>query len=368
MKQTFFTLIALLMATALQAQIRVVDIRDNIGVQAASVYDAHNNLLGLTNPKGLLPDTKGAKEIMVRHISYDVVKVKLGDVKDGMIKLTPREVPIDEFVVMAPKHTREKVDGYYRVYTSGGNDSVNTNVIEEGWVQWMLPLNSKDKTVSPKIMKVCKYEQRKDSNGESYEMHQKSDDTYNLLALFYLDLTTGSVRDRDWAKKLNFDADADTLQGQYWPQTFYKRMGDHSEFYQHDLLANNKDHTLSFTLLKLFGWNIDFHTALQASTYATDTTADKKNGKLYYSTLNFIGTANGGKYKKRYGGKEAELSIEIEIFYYGWQYMTDEEVKNEKKARKQQTFTIPPCAPPYDPSAEELIRKAKLNEKLKMKN
>lgn len=355
MKALLTAILALVsFAITAAAQVKVADANDGAAIQCASVFDTDNTLIGLTDKHGLLPKTGHCKTIVVRHISYEPAVVKLAEVVDGVIRLTPRQIELGEVAVYAPKYKHQRIKGYYRLYSTTGNDIVQKNSIEEGNLLWMMPIE-KGKTIEPKIYTVRKYTATIENSDTTYRFQEKNNDNYSLLATISLALRSGSVRDADWTKGLDHDSEADTLSGKYYPIAIHRRIGN-TDYYQHDQLANNKDHTLSFAMLKLLGWNVDFTTWMTSLTYQTDSL--DRRGNITNSCTNFGGRATGKMYRKHYGGKEADQNIILEVYYYDLQYMTTDEAKADKKIKRYGKIEIPANAPQYDYISNKLIERS----------
>lgn len=112
-------IIAVLVASHANAQIKVVDQDDNMAVSYASIFDdATGKVLGLTSSTGEIPMKLSAETtISIQHINYQPLTIKVGDIKGDTIRLASRDYQVGEVAVSKEKHDYLRIKFYVRQYS-----------------------------------------------------------------------------------------------------------------------------------------------------------------------------------------------------------------------------------------------------------
>jgi hypothetical protein len=99
------------------AQIKVIDEINRQPLVSVTITGTSGAFIGLTDAKGFLPSGayKEAK-ISLRHVAYKTRNLKMKEVKDSAITLTPNIQQITEVMVKGPKITYLQLRGYFRLY------------------------------------------------------------------------------------------------------------------------------------------------------------------------------------------------------------------------------------------------------------
>lgn len=140
MKKTLFSILLLLSALCISAQIKIVDMTDSSTVHAASVFISGNRCVGVSGADGLLPLPKGYKgKVTVNHINYYEKEFLADTVSSGVVMLEPRAYAIPEVEAKVGEPDYLVISAYYRRYRF--TDSVPT-AFREGLYDYYLPIGS----------------------------------------------------------------------------------------------------------------------------------------------------------------------------------------------------------------------------------
>lgn len=113
----FFALFLMfLCCVSIHAQYKVVGEDDGAAVAYATIHAENGTLLGLTDEKGIVPQTikEANGTITIRQIGYQTTTIDLKNVTDGIIKMRPAVHNMNEIVVSSQGKEYIRIRGYYR--------------------------------------------------------------------------------------------------------------------------------------------------------------------------------------------------------------------------------------------------------------
>ena len=110
----FLTAAILIAATGARAQrIQVVD-SDGNGIHLVCVLTEEGNMIGTTSLEGVIADVKGAKRIVLTHVTYKPQLVDVASLKDGRVTMEDIDYSLAEVTVKPKPYIY--VQTYYRAY------------------------------------------------------------------------------------------------------------------------------------------------------------------------------------------------------------------------------------------------------------
>lgn len=296
----------LLFCITMNAQIRVVDKNDNSPVANAQVFAEHGRMVGITDNNGLMPKEASAeKRLWIQHISYKTTDVKVKNIKDNTIELTPNAYNIDEVNVSAPKHDYLRIRGYFRYYAMV--DSV-PQFYCEGIEDQYVSMDGKKTQVKVLV-------QRKMKSATS------NDDDYAIR-----DIAKAVVDNSlpDFLKKKGIK-DVGVFKGPYDTDAGFIHTDANSGIttIQLDYLAFNKDHKLNLAFLKLLGITMNTDVFVKNETFS-------KNGNDFPIT-NFM---NIQEYS-RWFMKTKKMPALVPYDFFGEFFATEHEFVSKETMKQR---------------------------------
>lgn len=332
MKKILFSIILLMSALCVSAQIKIVDMSDSCPVHAASVFISGNRCVGVSGADGLLPLLKGYKgKVTVNHINYYEKEFLADTVSNGVVMLKPRAYAIPEVEAKVGEPDYLVISAYHRRYIF--TDSVPT-AFREGLYDYYLPIGRgrvRCKTRSEKNVR---------KEGESYYP------SLSLLNWRYMllddlsksDIVTNAVYDKIVSrgkKGCVFGVRNDTVN-----KTFTAYCD--SAFTGADSLK-----------ISFFGYKIIFNGLKRGEVYSTKYGQPKLSSLLRrYYYLNAKGKAPG---------KNPMTSIDMyeELYVTGVRYATKAERKAAMKDKTAEPLVVPADVPPLSKPLEEAVSQMK---------
>lgn len=332
MKKTLFSIILLMSALCVSAQIKIVDMADSCPVHAASVFISGNRCVGVSGADGLLPLPKGYKgKVTVNHINYYEKEFLADTVSSGVVMLRPRAYAIPEVEAKVGEPDYLVISAYCRAYVF--TDSVPTS-FREGLYDYYLPIGSgrvKCKTRSEKKVHTLddKYGFSRSFFSWRYMLLEnlpKSD--------IFTDTASDKVVSRGW-KGCVLGLKNDTVN-----KTFTAYCD--SAFAGADSLTIN-----------IFGYKIRFMGIKEGEVYSTKYGQPKLSNLLRrYCCVNAKGKTPG---------KNPMTPIDMyeELYVTGVRYATKAERKAAMKDKTAEQLVVPADVPPLSKPLEEAVSQMK---------
>lgn len=332
MKKTLFSIILLMSALCVSAQIKIVDMADSCPVHAASVFISGNRCVGVSGVDGLLPLPKGYKgKVTVNHINYYEKEFLADTVSSGVVMLKPRAYAIPEVEAKVGEPDYLVISAYCRRYRF--TDSVPT-AFREGVYDYYLPIGRgrvRCKTRSEKNVR---------KEGESYYS------SLPLLSWRYM------LLDRLPKSDIVTDTASDKVVSRGWKGSVLGLKND----------TVNKTFTVycdsayagadSLTL-KFFGYKFRFTGSKEGEVYSTKYGQPKLSSLLrrYYYLNSKVKTP----------GKNPMTSIDMyeELYVTGVRYATKAERKAAMKDKTAEPLVVPADVPPLSKPLIEAVSQMK---------
>lgn len=332
MKKTLFSILLLLSALCVSAQIKIVDITDSSTVHAASVFISGNRCVGVSGADGLLPLPKGYKgKVTVNHINYYEKEFLADTVSSGVVMLKPRAYAIPEVEAKVGEPDYLVISAYYRRYIF--TDSVPT-AFREGLYDYYLLIGRgrvRCKTRSEKNVR---------KEGESYYS------SLPLLSWRYM------LLDRLPKSGIVTDTASDKVVSRGWRGCVLGLKNDtvNKTFTAYCDSAYAGADSLT---LKFFGYKVRFIGCKEGEVYSTKYGQPKLSSLLrrYYYL----------KSKVKTPGKNPMTPIDMyeELYVTGVRYATKAERKAAMKDKTAEPLVVPDDVPPLSKPLSEAVSKMK---------
>lgn len=349
----------LLYSNIIIAQTRVIDATDRYPIAAASIFDASGNIIGLTLIDGDFPDVpESAYPITIRCIGYEQLTIERPNNK--IWEMIPTVYELDEIEVIPAKRNILKQSFYVREYFSMHNNDDTVNFFLEHMTVRFLPTSKEAKfsgSSSLRILNSRCYSHYKigdlDSVSLNYQLKFPT-----MLSLCSLDNSpidaTQSFKQQSGSNKLYQKSGKSGM-------SIVQKQNEQTFTIVEDLLAGQKDHSMSPWGLSLIGMGIDVNHFLMTQTY-------RANNKYTYQPkdlmeASFVMEADGkGKLIRKIFKSDQPIILRsmIEIYLVDNEYITSEEAKQEYKDKDiGLSFTVPSTVPSLNAATQRLVIRAK---------
>lgn len=332
MKKTLFSIMLLMSALCVSAQIKIVDMADSSPVHAASVFISGNRCVGVSGADGLLPLPKGYKgKVTVNHINYYEKEFLADTVSNGVVMLKPRAYAIPEVEAKVGEPDYLVISAYHRRYIF--TDSVPT-AFREGVYDYYLPIG--------RGRVRCKTRSEKNVRKEGESCYS----SLPLLSWRYM------LLDRLPKSDIVTDTASDKVVSRGWKGSVLGLKNDtvNKTFTAYCDSAYAGADSLT---LKFFGYKFRFTGCKEGEVYSTKYGQPKLSSLLRrYYYLNAKGKAPG---------KNPMTSIDMyeELYVTGVRYATKAERKAAMKDKTAEPLVVPADVPPLSKPLIEAVSQIK---------
>ena len=363
MKRILFCFIGLLLlCTHVSAKDRVVDATDSIPVSAASIFDSAGNVVGYTLADGTLseiPET--AYPITIRCLGYEPLVI--AEPKDTVWQMKQCFYDMPELVVVPVERNVMKQILYTRSYLSFFNNVDTVTYFVEKMAYRYVPATEGAKTgVSSQIQTSSSrsYSMHKvgDIDSVAYEENSKSP----ILASTFSNLSSQKILAH---KSLKTDSTGYYEEKGKSGISLAQRKSNGVFTYKEDILADEKNHSLSPWALKLLGMTMDIN-----QFYTTHAFSINKSDKYLPKDLmeaSFVMEAEGrGKYIRKVLDSDTpvKMCLMAEVYVVGREYLSKDEAKEESaKGTSKMSFVIPSNVPSLNEATRLLVERVKAQTK-----
>ena len=358
MIRSFIILLASMVCFSAGAQV-VVDNTDDTPLPLATVFNQNGTIIGMTDENGNMPKlTNPLFPLTIRYMGYDPLVVNT--LNADSLKMTASTYDLPEITIQPVDRPVTRMIVYVRQYASmtTSKDTIDMFADYMADLRWARKDVKKFKRRDGRLTRT--------SPMRAY-VHMKSPTTDSIgfpareefETLSWSDLIqvpTDTVFEPRVAR--NKEQQTDTVVGKSGyavinfstPTTFCVKT---------DVIANTDDHKLSFGLLKLLGFNVEFSTLTEQTVFPSDSTGVHLPESLASYSMTLEATGKGRWIKKLLGSKSnVDIKCYYEVYPVDIEHLTVEQWREIKKDPPQDEFTIPTTAPALAPEVESQIERA----------
>ena len=364
MTRHLIIIVCLLLSASAYAQQRLIDATDGIPVSAASIFDSDGNVVGYTLADGTLseiPET--AYPITIRCLGYEPLVI--AEPKDTVWQMKQCFYDMPELVVVPVERNVMKQILYIRNYACIFNNVDTVTYFVEEMAYRYVPATEKAKTgVSSQIHS---------SSSRSYSMHKVGD--IDSVAYeenpksFLMASTISSLSSQEIPAHKSLKS---VSTGYYEEKgksdlSLVQRKSNGVFTTKMDILADEKNHSLSPWALKLLGMTMDINQFY--ITYAFNINESDKYLPKDLLEAGFVMEAEGrGKYIRKLLKSDTPVKIcsMTELYVVGREYLSKDEAKEESaKEASKMDIVLPSNIPPLNEATRLLVERAKAKGKKK---
>ena len=348
----------LLTYTIVCAQERVIDATDYSPVAAASIFDATGNMVGVTLNDGCITEIpKTAYPITIRSIGYEQLVIEQQE--DKAWPMTPIAYELEEFVVVPVERNILKQTFYVREYFSMTTVDDTITIFFEHMANRFLPASEDAKFSGSSSLRVLKsrcFSRYKVAEEDSFAINSKPifPPMVTIHRVSTKEVTAPeSFKDPDNTNKLYEEPGKSGI-------ALIQKQNAHTFITIRDILAETKEHDISFWPLKIFGLTIKAKQLYNTHTYCIN-----DNGIYQPKDLIEAGSVmeadGGGKLLRKLFKSEEPILIRsrIEVYTTDREYLTKNEAKKEYKNKPDNVeFEIPTTVPPLTDAIKQLVERA----------
>ena len=363
MVKSFFSILVaqLLVYVSAYAQHRVIDATDSIPVSAASIFDFDGNVVGYTLADGTFSEIpEAAFPITIRCLGYEPLVI--AEPKDTIWQMKQCFYDMPELLVVPVERNVMKQILYTRSYFSFFNDVDTVTYFVEKMAYRYVPATDGIKTgVSSQIH---------NSSSRSYSMHKVGDvdsiayeenSKSPILASTFSNLSSKEILAH---KTLKTDTTGYYEEKGKSGISLAQRKSNGVFTSKEDILADEKNHSLSPWVLKLFGMTMEIN-----QFYTTHAFSINESDKYLPKDLleaGFVMEAEGsGKYIRRVLKSDTPVKIYTmtELYVVDREYLSKDEAKEENnKGDLKLDFVIPSNVPHLNEATVRLVERAKIKK------
>lgn len=344
------------------AQQRVIDAIDKSPVSAASIFDAAGNMVGITLSDGTFTDIpETAYPITLRCIGYEQLVIESSE--DEINEMNQTVYELDEFVVVPVKRNILKQTFYVREYFSINTQRDTVTIFIEYMADRFTPA-SKDARFksSLRILSTRSYSRYKIEDTDSV---YADEETLFPSMLSIINLNDDLVKAQDSFKEQGGDTEKIYEVSGKSGMSLVQKQKAHTFTTIEDVLAGNKDHSISLWPLKLLGINIELQ-----QLYITHAYRVNDEGVYFPKDLieaSFVMEADGtGKKIRKFLNTDKPVDIRsmVELYIVDRDYLSKEEAKEERRNKPDNIkFMIPSTVPPLNDVTQQMVIRANAERK-----
>ena len=366
MKRFTLIIICLLQAfTIVCAQERVIDATDHSPVAAASIFDANGNMVGVTLNDGCITDIPlTAYPITIRSIGYEQFVIEQQEDKAWAMK--PIAYELEEFVVVPAERNILKQTFYVREYFSMTTVNDTITIFLEHMANRFIPASEDAKfsgSSSLRILNSRSFSRYKVAGEDSFAIDSKPKFP-SMIPIHELNTeevtAPESFKDPDNTTKLYEKPGKSGM-------SLIQKQNAHTFITTEDILAEKKEHSISFWPLKAVGLTMNAKQLYNTHTYCINESGIYQPKDLIEA--GFVMEADGGgKLLHKLFKSEEPVIIRsmIEVYTTDREYLTKDEAKKEYKHKTDNVdFEIPATVPPLTYATKQLVERATAEKQTK---
>lgn len=345
--------LAVVMSVGVAAARRLLDAETKAPLPLASVTDFRGNVVALTNGDGEIPSiADNLFPVTFSYVGYTPVQVS--SLGEGDINLTPRAYQLPDMVVSPGERPLAYMKGYMRAVMTlfGSSDSIT--LLKEGIVDFLVPVG-KTKVKGwnkPRELVSKVYERTVNSKG-IVNVQGECDRPY-LMWTDKFPLLPSEVK-----SNVPVVRNDTVVRGKYGLKSSTTRRGDILRVYA-DGLADQANHTLSPSMLKILGMTTDFTDISMNYVYGLEEDGSCRPLDLSQISMSMDMSIRGKLIKHAFhSDSPVNVKVYIEIFITDREYLTPDEAKQlskKKPALTRADVKAPAGVPPLHPALEALVR------------
>lgn len=350
MYRLLFTVIAVLGAAGMAGQTVVVDSEDGGVIAGASVFSASGAVAGISGSDGRVPEQSiKSFPVTVRSLGYEPVTLTA---PTDTVRLRSSFISLPEVAVNEKTRDVLRQVCYVREYLGITTGTDTTMIFAEYMVDYFIPRHKLKKYKfhdTPTVLCRRNYER---FGNDSIAVNDPDAEALSFLQF----ATADSTRFDEIESLRNLAAGNDTVMGKYNVKRIIRKT-DKGYYITHDMLADDKDHTLSPWIFKMLGLTMDMTDVLSTAGYNRNGTGRYGPEDMAFMSQTIRATARGKWFKKWLKTKDPiEISAYYEVYPIDYEYLTAEESKAmEKETRYLDHITVPPTAPALDNATAALV-------------
>ncbi|MDE5785457.1 MAG: hypothetical protein K2H98_02900 [Duncaniella sp.] len=359
MKKLTLSILASVISFSLWAEIAVTfaDRFLNETVPGVVVVSGFGDILGISDADGKISVDESDFPLSVRSLGYEAATVKE---KSDTVYLTPATYSLGEVIVTPVDRPITRVLTYVREYINASvypdtmqcyNQYMYEYFITDGKVKGY---NKSD--ASGRKRNVISYSRYLDEDGDNlYGPGEDPDAEIFSLAHLMAKIPTNVIHAPE---AIRSGAKDFTVQGKYYPEYAWRKSND-LLIVDHDLLAGNKNHTLSPLAFKIIGMTTDITEMRYSHAFRHNDAGQYDIYDYLYGISTYHMSLKGKIFKKALGIKEAvEMDGYVEYYPVLIQHLNVDEYKALKKEKGRTIeFIYPDNVPPLLPAVERLVER-----------
>lgn len=336
---------------------RLVDALTDSALPLASISDSGGNVIGMTDKNGEIPElSPNSFPITFSYLGYAPVESRNKLTDD--VKMIPQNYVLPEIIITPGARPLLHLTGFMRETASVLCASDSVTLIKESIVDFLVPVekskvkgwrNARELASKTYVRMTNNQGLDSVSDRHQYEMMLMATD---FIAIPKSVETPESIKGKDFV--------CDTIAGKYSPKYVWMKNGAVTRCYK-DGLADNKDHTMSPLLFKLFGLTTDFKDMSVNYVFATSGSDVLKPTDLKQMSLSLNMIARGKMFKMALGNSTSmDVRSYVELYLTGREFLSDEEGKALKKnppVVKEYDIVAPTDATPVLPSVRRIFER-----------
>ena len=338
----------------------VVDSADATPLPLATVFNHSGTIVGLTDDHGNMQKlTNPSFPLTIRYMGYDPLVVNT--LNADSLRMTASAYELPEITVQPVDRPVTRMIVYVRQYASmtTSTDTVDMYADYMGDLRWARKGVRKFKRWDGRLTRtgpVRAYVHK--SNATTDSIGFPSQEEFEELSWSnFIQVPTDTVFEPRATRANNHAADSVVGKSGFkiinynTPTTFCIKT---------DAIAGTKDHRLSFGLLKLLGFNIEFTTFTELSVFPKDSIGVHSPETLLSYAITLEASGKGRWIKKLLGSKSpVDIKCYYEVYPVDIEHLTMDEWRELKKDPPQDCFTVPVLVPTLAPEVESHIAQAR---------
>ncbi len=343
-KRLLFPVFALVFSLGVNAKrITVVDGSDGSTLPRATIMSNDGIIVGLTDAEGNITVGEGVKyPITVRYMGFDPLTLHS---PIDTVRLKPKSYSLSEIIVSPGERPVTKVVCYIREYCTGTTSRDTMQLFSE-YMAVAFGTDNEDTKGFHKSDADFKFRNRRFSarfaNNEGLDSVASPTGNEEITFLSFAKLF-GKIplKGLTVTDKMRTGAITDTVPGKYFPSKWFRNTPS-VMIVSEDLLADEKDHKMSPTLLKILGMSVDLTEAQLNHVFVHNESGKYKISDFFSSSISLKILAYGKMLKWMLRSNEpVEMLDYIEIYPVEISRLTLKEYKEQRKEKEELSFIMP---------------------------
>lgn len=336
---------------------RLVDALTDSALPLASISDSGGNVIGMTDRNGEIPElSPKSYPVTFSYLGYAPIESRTQLTDD--VKMIPKNYVLPEIVIIPGARPLLHLTGFMRETASVLCASDSVTLIKESIVDFLVPVEkSKVKGWRDVRELASKTYVRMTNNQGLDSVSDRHQYDMMLMASDFMAIPASiKIPESIKGKKIA----CDTIMGKYTPKNIWMKNDAVTRCYR-DGLADNKDHTMSPFLFKLFGLTTDFKDMSVNYVFATSDSDELKPTDLQQVSLSLNLIARGKMFKMAMGNSSSmDVRSYVELYLTDREFLSDEEGKDLKKnppVIKASDIVAPADATPVLPAIRSIVER-----------